>query len=156
MNHSRGVVESTPKILINSVKDFVSNRSGVVQLTLTTAERETLPFYAKTTTSKPYFGGERFWFQCSACGYRVGILYLNEAGNYLTCRKCAGLYYCNQRYSKSSRLFVRYFDIVEREEAVFDGLERVTFLYRGKPTRRFQRFLKNRHKAERLSRLFIN
>jgi hypothetical protein len=41
-------------------------------------------------TSRPYFGGVRYWYQCPKCGRRAGKLYF--AGN-LACRRCHGLVY---------------------------------------------------------------
>jgi hypothetical protein len=50
-------------------------------------------------TSRPYFGGVRWWFACplgsegSPCNRRVGKLYLPPHSRYFACRYCHGLVY---------------------------------------------------------------
>ena len=156
MSSSKRVVEATPQISISSVKDFVSQRNSVVQLSLTNSIGNQSPYFAKTTTTKCYFGGTRPWFECNLCSKRAGNLYLNENGTDLFCRVCSSLRYRSQGFSGSSRLLMMAFDADERAEAVFKGTQRVKFLYKGRPTKRFKRFLKYRQKAERLSRIFTN
>ena len=51
------------------------------------------------TTTKPRFGGLRYWFMCPRCGRRVGKLYHAERW---ACRRCHHLTYQSQR--RSSRL----------------------------------------------------
>ena len=44
-------------------------------------------------------GGTRFWFNCPACGRRVGILFLPRGQKYFACRTCHQLTYaCRLRY----------------------------------------------------------
>jgi hypothetical protein len=154
MKSSRRVAETVPQISVSSIKNFVSRRNSIVELTLTDIDGNQWPYFLKTTARKCYFGNSRPWFKCVLCDKRVGVLYLNESGTDLFCRKCSRLRYRSQVTGGSTRLLMRYFDADERAEAAFGGLERVTFLYKNKPTRRFQRFLKNRHKSECLSRYF--
>ncbi len=52
-------------------------------------------------------------------------------------------------------MLMRCFDADERAGAVFDGLQRVKFLYKGQPTKRLKRFLAHKQKAECLSRIFV-
>jgi hypothetical protein len=154
MSSSKRVVETTPQISISSVKKYVSQRNPVVQLTLTNSGNQS-PYFVKTTATSCHFGGSRPWFECILCGRRAGNLYLNENGTHLFCRQCSNLRYRSKGFSGSSRLLMMTFDADERVNAVFEGLQRVKFLYKGRPTRRFKRFLKYRQKAERLSRLFL-
>ena len=50
------------------------------------------------TTTKPYFGGVRWWFLCPECGRRVGKLYATEARREFACRVCWDLVYeCQHR-----------------------------------------------------------
>jgi len=151
---SKRVVEDTPQITISSIKQFVSSRQPIVQLTLTDDYGKQSPYLVKTTTTDCHFGGNRSWFQCILCGRRAGVLYLNEDGTHLLCRYCSNLRYRSQTTGGSNRLFLRVFDAFEKEETVFDGLQRVKFWYKSKPTRRFRRFLKYRQKSNNLGQIF--
>lgn len=153
---SKRVVEDTPQITISSVKQFVSSRQPIVQLTMTDELGRQLPYLVKTTTTDCYFGGSRPWFQCILCGQRAGALYLNEDSSHLFCRQCSDLRYRSQTTGGSVRQFLRAFDILEKENAVFDGLQRVRFWHNDKPTRRFKRFLKYRQKSDRLSQVLAS
>ena len=51
-------------------------------------------------TTRPYFGGVRWWFRCmgfqaagSPCGRRVATIYLPSGGLYFRCRDCYNLTY---------------------------------------------------------------
>jgi hypothetical protein len=52
----------------------------------------------KITTTCPYLGGRRFWFQCPKCGKRVGCLFLPTGGQAFACRLC---YYLTYRSSQT-------------------------------------------------------
>ena len=43
-------------------------------------------------TTKPHFGGTRYWFTCR-CGRRVGRLYVAEGETRFRCRRCHGWTY---------------------------------------------------------------
>jgi hypothetical protein len=58
------------------------------------------------TTSITGGGGVRFWFLCPSCGKRVGTLFQKPNSNAVSCRKCNGLYYRKERYSKMIELQV--------------------------------------------------
>ena len=47
-------------------------------------------------TSSTRFGGKRYWFKCSKCEKRVGVLYCGPNG--LGCRQCVGYRYSGSRY----------------------------------------------------------
>lgn len=155
MSSSKRVVETVPQISISSVKKYVSHRYPIIQLNLTNSCGRHTTYLVKTTRTECYLGGSRPWFQCVLCDKRVGMLYLSEDESHLFCRQCSNLRYQSQTTGGSSRLLMMVFDADERANTVFEGLQRVKFLYKGKPTRRFQRFLKYRQKAERLSHLFV-
>lgn len=154
MKSSKRVVETVPQISISSVKQFVSSRQPIVQLSLTDDYGRLSPYLVKTTETNCHFGGSRPWFQCILCGERAGVLYLNEDGTHLFCRKCSNLRYRSQTTGGSTRLFLRTFDTFEKENAVFDGLKRVKFWHKNEPTRRFKKFLKYRQKSNNLSQIF--
>jgi hypothetical protein len=64
-----------------------------------TKERESLDYRVRLTTTRPRFGGLRWWFVCPlvvngrTCGRRVGKLYLPPRGRYFGCRRCHDLTY---------------------------------------------------------------
>jgi hypothetical protein len=90
-----------------------------------------------------HFGGLRLWFTCPnpTCQKRVAILYFLPTNNSLFCRHCLHLTYPSQQFSGSGRYFMRWFDCLDKFQAVFQGLQRVKILYKGLPTRRFQRYM---------------
>ncbi len=64
-----------------------------------TEERDALDYPVRLTTTRPRFGGLRWWFLCPLvvndrpCGRRVGKLYLPPRGRYFGCRHCHRLTY---------------------------------------------------------------
>jgi hypothetical protein len=64
-----------------------------------TQERESLNYRVRLTTTRPRFGGLRWWFVCPLvvrgcfCERRVGKLYLPQGGHYFGCRHCHELTY---------------------------------------------------------------
>jgi hypothetical protein len=44
-------------------------------------------------TTRPYYGGLRWWFTCPLCNRRVGKLYLPDAARYFGCWHCHDLVY---------------------------------------------------------------
>lgn len=55
-------------------------------------------------TTKPHYGGYRYWFSCPSCSKRVSVLYC--AGLYV-CRLCIGACYGSQLQQPIDRLFSR-------------------------------------------------
>ncbi len=88
------------------------------------------------------FGGFKWFVRCGLyrggvyCGRRARVLY--QAGHYFGCRHCADLTYdsCNEskffKYHPIGRIF--------KAEEVEEKLKR--WFYRGKPTRKYRRYLK--------------
>jgi hypothetical protein len=64
-----------------------------------TQTKEQVDYRIALTTTRPRFGGLRWWFVCPlsvndrACGRRVGKLYLPPRGRYFGCRHCHRLTY---------------------------------------------------------------
>ena len=84
-------------------------------------------------------GGFRWYFECINCYKRVGVLYSH--GDYFVCRRCANLSYesCNQ----NKRFRGGIFKIIMNETKEEELYKKVkTKLYRGRPTRKFRRYLK--------------
>jgi hypothetical protein len=65
---------------------------------------ESVDYRVGLETTRPHFGGLRWWFRCPLsvnglpCGRRVGKLYLPPCGHYYGCRHCHRLTYtsCQQ------------------------------------------------------------
>ena len=53
-------------------------------------------------TTRPNFGGSRYWLKCPHCGRRVRKLYPEADSHCMACRKCFGLVYDSQ-YLKGER-----------------------------------------------------
>lgn len=91
------------------------------------------------------YGGKRWYFRCSLyknqqyCGKRVAILY--QVGDYFGCRNCADLSYnsCNKSKKYRSGVFGMLFGSYDPDE-YYQTLKR--FYYRGKPTRKYRKYLK--------------
>ena len=83
------------------------------------------------------FGGKRWYFLCpnANCGRRCSMLY--SADHYFVCRKCTGLYYFSQSYIHPAVLLSAAGHKVDK---VYESLKRKT--YRGKPTRKYLRYVK--------------
>jgi hypothetical protein len=64
-----------------------------------TQQEESANYSVQLATTRPRFGGLRWWFICPlvvngrACGRRVGKLYLPPGGRYFGCRHCHELTY---------------------------------------------------------------
>jgi hypothetical protein len=64
-------------------------------------------------TTKPYFGGVRWWFTCpirserNFCNGRVGKLYLPPNAHYFTCRNCHDLTYRSSQESDKRISFLK-------------------------------------------------
>jgi len=98
------------------------------------------------TMTPCYFGGERYWFVCqgrsdNSCGRRVGVLYLID-GNF-ACRLCHDLAYESQQKNHvGKRAFCQKFVAQEKAmEKAFMEMRRKS--WRGKPTKRFKRWLES-------------
>ena len=52
--------------------------------------------------TRPYFGGNRYWFVCPNCGRQARKLYTVAESHSVACRRCFGLVYDSQ-YRKGSR-----------------------------------------------------
>lgn len=87
-------VESCQKI---SVNQLVRTATKDLKKRIVEAQIEALGIPVSLTTSKTKFSGTRLWFECPACGRRVGVIYKNHS-NVLGCLKCLRLIYQQQKY----------------------------------------------------------
>jgi len=90
--------------------------NGWVQLEYTLPDRgERLNYKVDLQTTKPRFGGLRWWFTCplEGCGRRVRKLYLR--GRYFGCRVCHDLTYRSaQEHDKRMKFYREHPEIVEQ------------------------------------------
>jgi hypothetical protein len=77
-------------------------------------EKKELNYTVELTTTRPHFGGQRFWFRCPMvtngvpCRKRVAKLYLPSGGRYFGCRICYDLTYRSaQEHDKRGDMFQR-------------------------------------------------
>lgn len=114
-----------------------------------TGEKQSLDYKIPLVATPCHFGGFRYWFQCPwyvngvCCGRRVGVLHLGD--KYFACRHCNNLTYESRNVSGTQKACGRI--ISEPEiESMKNDVKRL--LYRGKPTRKFLRYLKMQNKAK--------
>jgi len=109
-----------------------------------TQEKKDFDYKIPLTTTHCNYGGKRYWFICpwykngNYCGKRVGVLY--KDGDYFACRHCYNLTYASRNASGLSKRFgsVTIPDVDKAKEKV-----KITH-YRGKPTRKYLRYLKKK------------
>ena len=76
-------------------------------------KKETIDYRVRLATTKPRFGGVRWWFLCPLlvygmpCGRRVGKLYMPPGGRYFGCRHCHKLNYASSQDSHMERRHIR-------------------------------------------------
>jgi hypothetical protein len=58
----------------------------------------------KVQATRPFFGGQRWWFQCPACSRRVRIIYSHGLQDF-RCRPCFGLAYQTQLLHEHQRAY---------------------------------------------------
>jgi hypothetical protein len=69
-------------------------------------EKEAADYHVRLTTTRPHFGGLRWWFLCPLladgwpCLRRVGKLYLPPGAWYFGCRQCHDLTYTSCQESR--------------------------------------------------------
>jgi len=105
-----------------------------------TGEKKDFDYKIPLTTTPCRYGGVRYWFTCpwykngNYCGKRVGTLY--KDGDYFACRHCYALTYASRNVSSGQRGIVSIPDVDDAEKEV------KRLYYRGKPTRKYRRYLR--------------
>jgi hypothetical protein len=73
-----------------------------------------MDYMVSLTTTRPHFGGLRWWFVCPACGRRVAKLHSPPGGDIFASRAAYGLAYHSQRESPLFRQLTITQEIRER------------------------------------------
>ena len=99
-----------PKLTIQQVKSRLSPECEQIYLPF---KRQGEIFNQSIQISKTpcNYGGYRYWFICSNCKRRVGVLYRQ---GYFKCRHCLGVNYRTQLQQPQDRLFKRLNALRER------------------------------------------
>src|SRR5581483_9712308 len=71
----RVFVEHCGVLDIAKFTSLASCGDGELELTATLATGEVIDFTVETTTSRPYYGGQRYWLVCPRCSQRCAKLY---------------------------------------------------------------------------------
>jgi hypothetical protein len=65
-------------------------------------------------TTRPHYGGVRWWFTCPRCGKRVAFLYLPPGHHLFLCRGCHRLSYYSQRLGPHDRTLMNTMNMRQR------------------------------------------
>ncbi len=135
-------------IEVSTMEDERYLRVSYIQTNRDTDEKKSFNYKIPLTTTPCNYGSKRYWFTCPwyksgiYCGRRVGVLY--KDGDYFACRHCYNLTYSSRNQSGFSKIFgsVTAPDVDKAREMV------KMMYYRGKPTRKYKRYLKLENKLE--------
>jgi len=114
-----------------------------------TGEKKDFDYKIPIETTPCNFGGVRYWFRCILyksgiyCGRRVGVLYKN--GDWFGCRHCYNLTYESRKLSGP---YKSYGSIVSFPEIEKIRAEVKRTHYKGKPTRKYKRYLRIEEKSD--------
>lgn len=73
------------------------------------------------TTTKPNYGGVRYWLVCPYCEKRKGLLY--QVRQAVICRVCAGLYYPKQDNKDNRDWFYKIMGLHEKQLELINQLD---------------------------------
>ncbi len=110
-------------------------------------EKTEFQYKIKLVTTVCSYGGRRYWFECPItrndeyCGRRVGVIY--NVGRLFGCRRCADVAYRAQFESGKFRVGSSTKPNIQSALA-----EAKTRYYKGRPTRKFRRYLRLRERFE--------
>jgi hypothetical protein len=117
------------------------------QTNYSTGEKERMDYNVELDTTPCKYGGKRYWFICPLskngeyCGRRVGVLY--NIGKWFGCRHCGDIAYAKQMEGGRYR-----WDGVSAPNVDKAQEEVKRMYYRGKPTRKYKRYLRLNDKFE--------
>jgi len=90
--------------------DLTNPSSGSVHLHYN-HEDKPVDYRVSLTTTRPYFGGVRWWFVCPVNGSRATKLHLPSGSNIFASRQAFDLAYCSQNETFSDRMLTKSQDI---------------------------------------------
>lgn len=104
---------------INYTCDMTDPDRGLLELRFThtnhrTGQAKDHVQHAVLSSTRPHFGGRRWWMHCPITGDRVGKLYLPAGGDIFASRKAWGIGYRTQRQTERDNLFERLFRLQRR------------------------------------------
>jgi hypothetical protein len=70
-------------------------------------EKHDMDYRISITTTKPHYGGRRFWFICPHTGTRAAVLYSPPGSKWFASRKACNLKYLSQSESQDHRAIAR-------------------------------------------------
>jgi hypothetical protein len=89
---NRQFVDDYASVTISSGHVVKGNGSQFASFTVTARDGRKADHQIAVTTTKPHFGGVRYWYICPGCGCRVGKL-IAAKDMQLLCRLCRGFAY---------------------------------------------------------------
>jgi hypothetical protein len=95
---------------IGYASDLTNPSSGSVRLHYN-HNSSPVDYRVSLTTTRPYFGGVRWWFVCPANGTRAGKLHLPPGGDIFASQQAYGLAYRSQNETPGDRLLTKAQDI---------------------------------------------
>ena len=90
--------------------DLTKPSSGSVRLHYN-HEDKPVDYRVSLTTTRPYFGGLRWWFVCPVKGTRAAKLHLPSGSNIFASQKAFGMAYRSQNETASDRMLTKAQDI---------------------------------------------
>lgn len=119
-----------------------SSEAGYIQLRYSSYNRpkdvrHEMNYRVELSSLPCRYGGRKWFYICpnQRCGRRCRVLYGHQ--EFFVCRKCTGLWYDSQTYTTNCYRQLDQLFKAERLEQVINRR-----YYRGKPTRKYRRFLK--------------
>ena len=95
-------VNNCHAITLEALKGPKHENGSCAEATGTWSDGKPLYFRIGLATTRPHFGGSRYWYVCPGCARRVAKLYCFEEDRQIRCRRCRGLVYETQ-YRKGRR-----------------------------------------------------
>ncbi|MDD3066314.1 MAG: hypothetical protein PHO48_00570 [Candidatus Gracilibacteria bacterium] len=130
--------EETGNIGISIDADNQYLRVEYISTDRETGEKREKDYKIRVTSTSCHFGGYRYWFSCYFCNKRVGKLFIYGKNDF-ACRHCLDLSYKIRNAGGFERMVGKIANADELDE-MRENL-RIKY-YRGKPTKRFQNYLK--------------
>ena len=108
-------------------------------------------FYSILLCTTPCnFGGKRYWFSCPDCGERVRNVYRHDQSKFV-CRHCLNFTYQSRNENTFFRQVGSFMPLPELETY----RKTIRTHYKGRTTKTYQRYLRNRNKILRFGKLIL-